>query len=44
MLAEEIKHRHARNEPTAEAETRIAHLRNLHHRTRLEIDRADPTS
>ena len=42
MLAAEIKHRNARNEPTAEAKARIAHLRDLHYNTRLEIDRADP--
>ncbi len=43
-LAAEIERRKARNEPTAEAENRIGRLRNLHYKTRLEIDRADPKS
>jgi hypothetical protein len=44
VLAAEIRRREARNQPTAQAENRIAHLRNLHYRTRLEIDRAQPES
>ena len=41
-LAAEIERRRARDEPTGRAENRIGRLRDLHYRTRLEIDRADP--
>lgn len=44
VLAADVERRKARNESTAGAEARIAHLRNLHYSTRLEIDRADPDS
>lgn len=42
MLAADIERRRARNEPTGQAENRLAQLRDLHYRTRLEIDRTDP--
>ncbi len=44
MLATEIERRRARNEPIGQAENSLDHLRNLHYRTRHEIDRADPRS
>jgi hypothetical protein len=44
ILATEIERRRARNEPIARAENSLNHLRDLHYRTRQEIDRADPRS
>lgn len=41
-LAAELRRVGARNESTAHIEDRLDRLRNLHYKTRQEIDRADP--
>jgi len=41
-LAAELRRVGARNESTAHIEGRLDRLRNLHYKTRQEIDRADP--
>ena len=43
-LVAEIRRLERRGEQTASAEARLGRLRDLHYRTRLEIDRADPST
>lgn len=42
LLATEVERLRNRDASTVHAESRLAHLRNLHYRTRQAIDRADP--
>ncbi len=41
-LAADVERRRARNQPTGDADARLARLRSRHYQTRLAIDRAEP--